>query len=528
MDGMLDEEELDKIFQDGNDSKTGQEENGDEPLVTGTDDKKEADELDNEDDYSKLEFINWRLGVEREISEVAQPKTIKTREENARFKKIERILRSNEGAIMRLDAQLQEKPNELFSNDLKYYETIQSMLLNRLYNMDQVSVISSFLWGEDRIKYSPDECENFAYFYNCVQEYIRRDNDNYVQRGELIRRFGDLDFDDVESRNEINEQLETLQKQSKCYNDKILELQSKIPINLDMFNQENFGLNLEELSQYHAEYITYLSQELKQVQDRQVELSALYKSGELEKDPAEAISDLQRRFYDLQREKSRLENAADILEIPESEKLKDVVDVARISGKEVFEQMTPQQRYMAKQSIHEMKKGKRPGKLRNLTLHLPSKKMDELIEEYIDFGDLDIEEIMGKSIEELTIELESEKLAQKKIEEKAKKAEEHSEPSEGESKDGESHEDEESHEDGEKPEPSDSEPKDFEAIKARLLENFVLLSTEDRVDILTKLYDIHEKGKQILMMFDQLPRETQLDICSSLDEKDRDVSREKE
>ena len=98
MDGMLDEEELDKIFQDGNDSKTGQEENGDEPLVTGTDDKKEADELDNEDDYSKLEFINWRLGVEREISEVAQPKTIKTREENARFKKIERILRSNEGA----------------------------------------------------------------------------------------------------------------------------------------------------------------------------------------------------------------------------------------------------------------------------------------------------------------------------------------------------------------------------------------------------------------------------------------------
>ncbi len=527
MDGMLDKEELDKILQDGNDSKTGQQENGDEPLVTGT------DELDHEDDYLKIDFINWRLAVEREVSKVAQPKRIETRQENARFKKMQRILNENEYAIMRLDAQIQEEPTEHLSNDLKYYQTIQSMLLNRMYNMDPGVLASSFTWGEDGIKYNLDECEEFAYFYNCVQEYIRRDNENYVKRGELIEQFDNLDLDDEESRNEINEQLETLQKQSKCYNDKIVEIQSKIPISLDVFNQENFGLNLEELSQYHAEYITYLSQELKRVQDRQVELSASYKSGELEKDPAEAISDLQRRFYDLQREKSRLENAADILEIPESEKLKDVANVARISGKEVFEQMTPQQKYMAKQSIHEIKKGKRPGKLRNLTLRLPSKKMDDLIEEYIDFGELDIEEIMGKSIEELTIESEAEKLAQKKIEEKAKK-EEHPEPSEGEAKDGENneagenHEGGENHEDGEKPESSDSEPKDFETIKARLLENFELLSTEDRVDILTKLYDIHEKGKQILIMFDQLPRETQLDICSSLDEKNRDVSKEKE
>lgn len=490
------------------------------------------------------EFENWKYNFENDLKKETAIRFMNSSEENTYMDMNDTLIRVESRLDDYLEAEKRtENPDPKIFQAIEYYRSLQSVLQYQMYSLDPVRLLSSYRWEmPDGTKLYEDDIERNVGDFNRKQVYERESYNIVIEIENLQSELSSPDLDD-ENRDNLTKQLEFCEKKREYFQENLEALKEKIVIDMTPYLSPRVWP--QEMKQQHTDFMATLSQELKQIQDRQIELIALYRAGEIE-DPATELSALIRKFYSVQIEKSGPRNLIRKIGLPQGDITEEFEDykLKEASGEEIFEKMTDKQRYTAKQSVLTIANGgKKPGWIRKKTLHLSQTSIDELIKKYIITGEIDVEELTGKSKEEWTVQIEGEKLAKQMIDEKERKAAEEREnqpPRDGEES-GDNHGEageEENHDEhgGETGENSTGEPKpaekpegenDFEAIKARMLENFESLSTDDRVEILVKLYDIHEQGKKVLAMFGQLPREAQLEMYQNLAKEERDVSREK-
>jgi len=493
-------------------------------------------------------------------------------------KKINRSIysaRKLDETVEKLEEELKTDPdNQDLQDKHEYFKGLTSALVTQMFRISPVECIAEIqrtaLPEEEQLTREDIENSIYSFVYReiCFSERNRKINELSV--------LGDKVHDNPDDK-DAKKEYEKIEKQFEFYENEEAVADKHInPIARKIIEGIKPTLNPIKLAEKHTEYLAKLANEAKQIQAGQIDLMARYENGEVDNITSE-LENLKEKFYDVfyQRENlkyisSLLPKMEDYLDFDQMDK--DDFDLSA-TGAEAFKEMNKKQRYHAKVKAHEIKKGKHPNKFQKLLLHLPSKKMDALIQQYIDKGRLPLEEVMGCSREELLVRMEARKLAKKMREDKeAENKEPNQEEQEAkkqqgqEKKEGQAQgvEDLLEEEPGSNPksveelpeeelleeEDPESNPKpaeerdgadieedtppksdidfDVEAQADEMVKLLNELSLDARIDFLMTTFNLPEENRAVLMLFESLSPEAREAFCrgemsSDRDEIDRDT-----
>lgn len=434
----------------------------------------------------------------------------------------------------------QEEPDERTTKSYTYYLSLQFMLQYKMYQLNPLGTVSRYVWEDEIGKLSIADIKENVRCYNEQQIYLQENEKNELLIEELNQKLKEPDLD-VAEKEDIENQLSVCEHKRDLLQQGLEYFEEKITINLSQFTKPI--VEPHEMIEKHTDYMKTLSQELKQNQDRQIELLALYRIGEIEEYPAEELQELKRNFFDLQREKRQARKYANVI-LKKEDRVEDFkeYDLKEANAEDIFDRMTKKERYKAKQTVLAIaNRSKKLNFINKVTLRLSQSSINELIKKYIVTESIDLKRITGQSKEDWTVQIEAEKMAEQIYNDGVEReAEEQRDNGNSELPVEEGKEQGDNSEGVEKPareadagehsdkgEASDDvlDDEKIAQIKAQLFADFEKLSTEDRVDIISRLYDIHEQGKEVLRMFDKLSPEVQRSFYNSITRDDREAHR---
>lgn len=499
----------------------------------------------NSDDVKELDldFEEWKEKVAAEIEQQAS---------NFSHRKINRRIyyaRKLDETVEKCEEDLKADPdNQNLKDKYEYFKGLTSALVTEMFRISPVECIAEIqrtaLPEEKQLTREDIEKSIYSFVYS---EICRNKIDENVKKLTSLKQT----IQDNPKDEKAKKDYEKLEKQYGFYLERAEISNSHIHSYIDnIISHIHPTLDLENLSSMHSQYLSDLVKYARENQLEQEELLARYENGELA-DVSTQVEKLQNEFENIFYERKDLKRISTM--IPS---LYHTLDLEQIdyddftlsaTGDEAFNEMNKKQRYHSKVKAYEIKqkmeRNKRPSKFRKLLLHLPNKKMDELIKQYIDEGRLPLEEVMGCSQEELLVRMEARKLAQKMREDKKAESEKSNQEELGGQAQGEAKEHEETEPKpaeeqeganiGEEDTPLQSDSDfDVEAKADEMVKLLNELSVDARIDFLMETFNLPEENREILVLFESLSPEAREEICKNYinpnrDEVNKDTKEEK-